>query len=114
MKSKKYNSRLQEGDAVQDREELLVHERPLQIIVNNREFSMTMQTPGDERYLVRGLLHSEGVNHSKLVKYSQTEEENGTVVAVRVNCDKMIDGNRNLTSTSSCGLCGKKKHRQPF
>jgi FdhD protein len=108
MKSKKYSSRLQEGEATLDKEEHLVHERPLQIIVNNREFSMTMQTPGDERFLIRGLLHAEGVNHSKLVQYSQTEEENGTVVAVRVNCDKMIDGNRNLTSTSSCGLCGKK------
>lgn len=99
---------LQEGQICDDKVENIVVERPLQIVVNNKEFSMTMQTPGNERFLVRGLLHAEGIQHSEFAEYSQTESKNGTVVAVRVLCKKEIRADRALMSSSSCGLCGKK------
>jgi FdhD protein len=106
-KSKTHKSLLQEGEVLEEREETLVQERPLQIIVNDQEFSMTMQTPGDERYLIRGLLHSEGVKHTSFTEYEQSEEDNGTIAKVRIVCTKAIAGDRTLVSTSSCGLCGK-------
>ncbi|MCM8528602.1 MAG: formate dehydrogenase accessory sulfurtransferase FdhD [Lentisphaeraceae bacterium] len=105
---KEINSILQEGDICENKVENVVVERPLQIIVNNKEFSMTMQTPGNERYLVRGLLHAEGIQHSEFAEYSQEESENGTTVSVKVICRKEIRSDRALMSSSSCGLCGKK------
>lgn len=89
-------------------QEQLVIERALQILVNFNEFSITMQTPGDERYLVRGLLHGEGFDNSEFTSFKQNEEQHGTTVSVEVACKKKILNVRTLSSTSSCGLCGKK------
>lgn len=98
----------QENDTSRFKNEHLVLEKVLQIMVNGKVFSMTMQTPGDERYLVRGLLHAEGFDRSAFVHYDQVEADNSCTVSVTVDCPKAIDGNRRLGSTSSCGLCGKK------
>jgi FdhD protein len=73
-----------------------------------------MQTPGDERYLVRGLLHAEGFNHSEFLSYEQLEKPHGTYVNVKVACKKPVVNIRNLSSTSSCGLCGKKSLENLF
>ncbi|MCM8530559.1 MAG: formate dehydrogenase accessory sulfurtransferase FdhD [Lentisphaeraceae bacterium] len=108
MKSNNYKGMLQEGDQTLERQESLVVEKALQIIVNGKEFSMTMQTPGDERYLVRGLLHAEGVNLSEFESFELTDSENGSVANTQVICKMEIHGKRRLGSTSSCGLCGKK------
>ena len=108
MKKTEVQTHLQEGSFIQNCQDKVVIEKPLQIIVNDTEFSMTMQTPGDERYLVRGLLHSEGVKHSFFRDFELSEVENGTIANVKVICSKEIQGNRTLASTSSCGLCGKK------
>lgn len=114
MKSAKHRGMLQEGDQVIERQEPLVVEKALQIIVNGKEFSMTMQTPGDERYLVRGLLHAEGVNLSEFETFELSETENGTIANTRVVCKMEIHGKRRLGSTSSCGLCGKKSIEKLF
>ena len=108
MKSAKYKGMLQEGEQTVERQESLVVEKALQIIVNGKEFSMTMQTPGEERYLVRGLLHAEGVNLSEFEVFELSETEGGTIANTRVICKMEIHGKRRLGSTSSCGLCGKK------
>ena len=99
---------LQEGQHTESNQDDLVVEKALQIIVNGKEFSMTMQTPGDERYLIRGLLHAEGIQHSQFEDFHQCESDNGTIVRVSISCKKKIHDTRNLHSTSSCGLCGKK------
>lgn len=106
-KSKKFFCSIQQNMSLNKISEDLVVERALQIIVNDREFSMTMQTPGDERYLIRGLLHAEGVKHNSFLEYEQTEKENKTIADVKIICAKEIINNRTLISTSSCGLCGK-------
>ncbi|MFT6835805.1 MAG: FdhD protein [Francisellaceae bacterium] len=96
------------------KKEILVAERVLQLFVNNRVFSLMMQTPGQERYLVRGLLHSEGLKDFEFIKYRQIEKENSTTVRVKIDKNEIIDGNRHLMSTSSCGLCGKKNIENLF
>ncbi len=113
-KSKIHHSQLQEGEILESREEELVIETPLQIIVNGTEFSMTMQTPGDEKFLVRGLLHSEGIKHSYIRDFYLSEETNGSIANVKIICAKEIQANRTLASTSSCGLCGKKSINELF
>lgn len=115
MKDKKeIRTVLQEGSIFEDKTEELVVEKPLQIVVNGEEFSMTMQTPGDERYLVRGLLHAEGVQHSDFVEYEQTDTCMGSTVSVKVSDNKEIHSDRALMSSSSCGLCGKKSLEDIF
>lgn len=107
-KSELVDCLFQENEIASSKKDPLVLENVLQILVNGQDFSMTMQTPGDERYLIRGLLHAEGFEHSAFNSYKQAEEENSTTVSVFVDCKKAIEGNRRIGSTSSCGLCGKK------
>lgn len=89
-------------------DESLVIERPLQIIVNGREFSMTMQTPGDEKYLVRGMLHSEGIDRSEFIVFGLEEDGPSTIAIVEIHCDEVLQTKRSMASVSSCGLCGKQ------
>lgn len=86
----------------------LTPERPLQIIINGQPYSVTMQTPGAERYLVRGLLHAEGAGEGGFLVYGQEERGPATVVEVEIECPDLPGGARRLAATSSCGLCGKE------
>ncbi len=86
----------------------LTPERPLQINVNGQAYSVTMQTPGAERYLVRGLLHAEGAGEGGFMVYGQEECGPATVVEVEIECPDLPGGARRLAATSSCGLCGKE------
>ena len=84
--------RQEEGRETEVAEELTT-ERPLQIVVNGRAFSMTMRTPGAERYLVRGLLHAEGICSEGFLSYDQAEMEDGTLVNV-MTADRPEQGER--------------------
>lgn len=95
-------------------EDSLTVERPLQIVVNGSPFSMTMQTPGAERFLVRGLLFAESVNAVPFQEYGQEETPEGTVASVVLAGSAVAPSNRRLASTSSCGLCGKESMGKIF
>jgi len=105
---------LQEGSLCEDKLEDIVVERPLQIVVNGEEFSMTMQTPGDERFLVRGLLHAEGIQFSDFIEYEQVDTCLGSTVSVIISSKEEVRSDRALMSSSSCGLCGKKSLEDIF
>ncbi len=98
----------QQGQETSDVTELLTAERALQIVVNGQLYSLTMQTPGAERYLVRGLLHSEGAGEGGFLLFARSEREDATVVEVEIDCPDLPGGTRRLAATSSCGLCGKQ------
>jgi FdhD protein len=97
-------------------EDVLTTEGPLQILVNDTAFSMTMRTPGRDMELVRGLLYSEDVCDAQAKSYkSMTSciDENGDISAVNVlvnpsELGKGYQSERSLMSVSSCGICGKK------
>ena len=91
----------------------LTVEEALQITINNKTFTITMRTPGDDEDLVRGLLYSEDIyksNEHLNITFSTNEEKGLTEANLSVSEELLGDGylnSRNVLSVSSCGICGK-------
>ncbi len=103
-------------EGVRKVEDVLTNEAPLQILINGKPFTVTMRTPGHEKDLARGILHSENVftNMSLGLKTQSMDidgDGNVTIINALVPEDQLdfgFDSNRSLTSVSSCGICGKE------
>ncbi|MEU0026413.1 formate dehydrogenase accessory sulfurtransferase FdhD [Streptomyces sp. NPDC006335] len=109
--------RIRDG-AVSSRPDTLVAEEPLEIRLNGKPLAITMRTPGDDFALAAGFLVSEGVlaQHSDLqnIVYCAGATADGSntynVVDVKTAPGVQIPDitlERNVYTTSSCGLCGK-------
>ena len=93
----------------------LTIEEVLQITINHTPYTTTMRTPGDDYFLAKGLLWTEGVircRNAPLVYSERKDLIRQTNVAVNFCIPdsficKEIAGNRSIASSSSCGLCGK-------
>ena len=105
-------------DVVTTRPDTLVAEEPLEIRLNGKPLAITMRTPGDDFALAAGFLVSEGVlaNAYDLqnIVYCAGATVDGSnsynVVDVRTAPDVVMPDitlERNVYTTSSCGLCGK-------
>jgi FdhD protein len=90
-------------------------EEALQININNKPFTVTMRTPGEDSNLIRGLLHSEGIikdanYHPELILKVQNRNKIVTVIDMSIPEEELGTGytsSRNLLSVSSCGICGR-------
>ncbi len=121
--------RIRDG-AVSSRPDTLVAEEPLEIRLNGRPLAITMRTPGDDFALAAGFLVSEGVlataSDLQAIVYCAGATGGGAspaggagsgagpntynVVDVRTAPGVAIPDialERNVYTTSSCGLCGK-------
>jgi FdhD protein len=109
--------RIRDG-AVSRRADTLVAEEPLEIRLGGRPLAITMRTPGDDFALAAGFLVSEGVlgaaEDLATIVYCGGATENGSntynVVDVRLTEGVPLPDitlERNVYTTSSCGLCGK-------
>ncbi|MFD7433783.1 formate dehydrogenase accessory sulfurtransferase FdhD [Streptomyces sp. NPDC059861] len=121
--------RIRDG-AVSTRPDTLVAEEPLEIRLNGKPLAITMRTPGDDFALAAGFLVSEGVlgerDELRNIVYcagatgggtsrsSEFESGGGSntynVVDVQTAPGVVIPDitlERNVYTTSSCGLCGK-------
>jgi len=109
--------RIRDG-AVSSRPDTLVAEEPLEIRLNGKPLAITMRTPGDDFALATGFLVSEGVlaQQSDLqnIVYCAGATVDGSntynVVDVKTAPGVVIPDitlERNVYTTSSCGLCGK-------
>ncbi|WP_055714452.1 formate dehydrogenase accessory sulfurtransferase FdhD [Streptomyces torulosus] len=109
--------RIRDG-AVSTRPDTLVAEEPLEIRLGGKPLAITMRTPGDDFALAAGFLVSEGVlaERSDLqnIVYCAGATADGSntynVVDVRTTSGVVIPDitlERNVYTTSSCGLCGK-------
>ncbi len=114
MATRKYTGRKFDSAEVQDASDPLTIEEALQIDINSSPFTITMRTPGDDSYLVRGLLHSEGIltdsNYLPEVLLKQEEDSIITIASLIVPESELGDAyanSRSLLSVSSCGICGK-------
>jgi len=109
--------RVRDG-AVTGRPDTLVAEEPLEIRLNGRPLAITMRTPGDDFALAAGFLVSEGVlgtaSELRNIVYCAGATADGAntynVVDVQTAPGVAIPDitlERNVYTTSSCGLCGK-------
>ncbi|RSS98833.1 formate dehydrogenase accessory sulfurtransferase FdhD [Streptomyces sp. WAC07149] len=106
------------GGAAGVRPDTLVTEEPLEIRLNGKPLAITMRTPGDDFALAAGFLVSEGVMARtadvQAVTYCEgaTEDGSNTYNVVNVQLAPSVPVpditlERNVYTTSSCGLCGK-------
>lgn len=110
-----YEGRKFELDEVNRTDDSLIIEEALQISINNKPFTVTMRTPGDDVSLVRGLLHSEGIlmdaNYlPDLVLKKENDKGIVTSVDLSIPVKELGYGyanSRSLLSVSSCGICGR-------
>ncbi|KAA6213000.1 formate dehydrogenase accessory sulfurtransferase FdhD [Streptomyces albofaciens JCM 4342] len=109
--------RVRDG-AVSTRPDTLVGEEPLEIRLGGRPLAITMRTPGDDFALAAGFLVSEGVlggaGELANIVYCAGATEDGSntynVVDVQLAPGVPVPDitlERNVYTTSSCGLCGK-------
>ena len=92
-------------------------EEPIQININGKPFTITMRTPGDDPFLVKGLLFTEGVVTPGGLGYEFESHEDpknpgNTIAEIQVPpifvCDQLLE-KRSLLSNASCGICGKRE-----
>jgi FdhD protein len=109
--------RIRDG-VVSARPDTLVAEEPLEIRLNGKPLAITMRTPGDDFALAVGFLVSEGVigraDELANIVYcaGATQDGSNTYNVVDVTLAPgvpvpEITLERNVYTTSSCGLCGK-------
>ncbi|MEU4888132.1 formate dehydrogenase accessory sulfurtransferase FdhD [Streptomyces xinghaiensis] len=109
--------RIRDG-AVSARPDTLVAEEPLEIRLGGKPLAITMRTPGDDFALAAGFLVSEGVlgraEELTGIAYCAGATADGgntyNVVDVRLAPGVPVPSitlERNVYTTSSCGLCGK-------
>lgn len=96
--------------------DILIVEAPLHIQINDLPFTTTMRTPGHDRFLTRGLLHTESIIPATPIDVGFEEfsdPETGftsriNVIVAPESVQVSLDGRRSLLSTSSCGMCGTR------
>lgn len=112
-----YHAVLYHQHKAQKVDDTLTVEEILNMSINQKSFSMTMRTPGDEEALVRGLLLTENIYNKTGSDISfQIKEVNEKDIITHVNVnipqEDLLEGiqqQRNLVSVSSCGMCGKNE-----
>lgn len=106
--------KLSSNPILEEDQDKLVNELPLQISINDIPYTITMRTPGEELELALGLLFTEKIYQGPPLNMSVRNFDimgNITHLNLKINEQallKDIDHNRTLISTSSCGFCGKK------
>mgnify|MGYP000060338294 CR=1 FL=1 len=115
MATRKYQANKFEKETVNKAVDALTIEEALQININQKPFTVSMRTPGDDISLVRGMLHSEGIlKNPKFIPDVILKKENDEGIITVVNLavpekelGKGYSNSRTLLSVSSCGICGK-------
>jgi FdhD protein len=88
-------------------QDLVAVEEPLQIRLGDADVAITMRTPGHDRELALGFLHTEGLlaNPDQIAEV-RVDESGAVIVTLIAGLAPDIDARR-FYVTSSCGICGK-------
>jgi FdhD protein len=96
--------------------EALTQEEALQITLNGTPYTITMRTPGNDKFLVAGLLLSEGIIKvpGDIIELQEISNSEGLIWSAVVKIRKELLAeknifNRSIASSASCGVCGKKE-----
>ena len=95
--------------------EALAEEEALQININGKAYTITMRTPGQEKFLAVGLLFTERViDHPEdVIDIIETPAVAGNytlIIDVEIREEALVGKNlfnRSIASSASCGVCGK-------
>src|SRR5256885_4450981 len=118
------------GDARAANEDRAAAEEPLEIRLHDRPFAVVMRTPGADRELAAGFLLAErvirsaddlgtiahcrdgGARERGAAEYRPGASGNIVNVTLargsREEIDRLLDARRQVTTSSSCGLCGRQ------
>jgi len=97
-------------------DETLAIEEPLEIRLAGRRFTLTMRTPGHDEELAAGFLLAEGfiaaaseIDEIRRVRDARGQADPNSIdVILKVPADGLRERlKRNFTISSSCGVCGK-------
>lgn len=111
--------RLRHG-AVDEIEDAVASEEPLEVRVNGAPFAVVMRTPGDDLALSAGFLLAEDVvrradDIAAIERCDDVEDEaRGNVVNVSVTGEatgrlaERLGERRQIIATAACGLCGRR------
>jgi FdhD protein len=99
----------------QVRFDTLAAEEPLEIRVDGSALAVTMRTPGNDFELAAGFLLTEGVidraDQIRALRYCVAEDERQEFNVLNADLAPDAPGRavaeRNFTTTSACGVCGK-------
>jgi len=105
------------GASREQRRDAVAVESPLEVRINGERFAVIMRTPGRDRHLALGFLHSESVITARADVVSVDEWPGDPVLGNRLNVvlgraaaeilDRHTSERRHVTMTSACGLCGR-------
>jgi FdhD protein len=111
--------RVQNGRRVRERDRAAVEE-PLEIRLHGRPFAVLMRTPGADRELAAGFLLAErviaGADDLGTIEHctDQSAARLDNIVNVTLasasasTLDRLVAERRQVTTNSSCGLCGRR------
>ncbi len=106
-----------DDDGFSEHEDIVAVERALEIHVAGAQPLITMRTPGADRELVAGLMHSEGVIRSRAdIVYLKPAPGQPDVMRLMLKPDaraRLDKVERNTLATSACGVCGKPSFTPP-
>jgi FdhD protein len=110
---------LRQGQVAAERDHVAVEE-PMEVRINGASFAVIMRTPGADRDLAAGFLLAEDVIRSAdeigTIEYCQDVAVEGRDNTLNVTVtgdavarlDARLGERRQVTMTSSCGLCGRR------
>jgi FdhD protein len=111
MKIENYKGILCKAATKKEVSDAIAVEAPLKIVINGKIFTITMRMPGDDEFLVRGLLHNEGVLKTGFNPSIVFSKEEILTTAILEIPEKQLEAgytnSRTLLSVASCGICGK-------
>jgi FdhD protein len=109
--------RYDQGAGINQRQDELAIEDPLEIRVRGRAVSVTMRTPGHDEELAAGFLLSEGIIRAKadilrIDPCSRADAAAAAANVLNVQLDPLVPLDldrltRHVFASSSCGVCGK-------
>jgi FdhD protein len=98
-----------ENGAAFSAQDVLAVEDPLEILLDGRNISITMRTPGNDEELAVGFLFTEGIlrDRSQVEQISMTAENQVSVMLAGDASADLGRLDRHFYMSSSCGVCGK-------